>query len=860
MAPAEWERSTGLGIPDWIGLLRSKYYLRIFLQTLILKQRFDREARTISSLSHPHICALYDIGHQDGIDYLVMEFLEGETLAQRLNRGPLPIVQVLRFGMQIADALDKAHRQGVVHRDLKPGNVMITKSGIKLLDFGLAKLQVSVIQNIPGVSALPTEQRALTAEGTILGTLQYMSPEQLEGRETDARTDIFALGTVLYEMATGRKAFTGKSQASLIAAILSSEPAPISTIQPMSPPAFDRVVKTCLAKDPEDRWQTPHDVMLELKWIAEGGSQAGLPVTVVVRRKNRERIAWVLVSLFFIAFALAAFLYFSKPSQQAATLHVSVLSPEIGTLWHSVISPDGRTLAIVAIDTAGKSTLWMRPLAAETATRLPETEGANRPFWSPDSRYIGFFADKKLKKIQIPSGRPEVICDAPQNDGASWGQKNVIIFSHKNVLYRVPSNGGTPEAVTKLEPMQEAHRWPYFLPDGTHFLFLDDADKRDNHQLRIGSLDSQETKKIMSPFISTIQYSPGYIYFVRAGTLMAQTFDAKNMGFEGSPIPIVDNVADVGPDHHFDFSVSQNGTIVYQQMNPVSQLTWFDRSGAKMNSVGEPGRYAAMDLSPDEKWVAVEVLDQDFRDGDIWLFQTSRGTTSRFTFDPNWDLAPVWSMDGNGIAFGSSRSGETIDLYQKTLSGAEAEKLEFKSPEKKFPTCWSPDGKYLLYMIENENTGADIYSLPLFGDRRPKSLIRTPFNEGQVQLSPDGRWISYVSDESGKPEIYVQTMPPSGQKWQISNRGGSDARWRRDGKELFFISSESKLMVVQIQTNPAFDATFPKPLFVTNARFMGPMRWNYSISNDGQRFLINTLVETSTVRPVHLIFNWKGNR
>ena len=820
-----------------------------------LKQRFEREARTISSLSHPNICSLYDIGHQDGIDFLVMEFLEGETLAERLSKGALPMDQVLRYGMQIADALDKAHKQGIVHRDLKPGNIMITKSGIKLLDFGLAKLQAPVQEVISEVSSLPTRQRDLTAEGTIIGTLQYMSPEQLEGREADARTDLFALGLILYEIATGRKAFTGKSQASLIAAILSSEPKPISAIQPLSPPAFDRLVKNCLAKDPEDRWQTAHDVMLELRWIAEGGSQAGIPSPVTSHRRHREWLAWLLAGLFFIALAGVTFLYFSKPKEETNPLRVSVLSPEVGNLWHSSISPDGLTLAIVAFDPSARTHLWIRSLANNTATQLPETEGAAWPFWSPDGSYIGFFADDSLKKIQIPNGRPEVICDAEQNAGGTWGKNGTILFTNKDVIYRVNSSGGVPQPVTKLDANHEGHRWPVFLPDGDHFLYLDDSGKTEFHFLQLASLNSGKTQKILSPFFSDVAHARGYIFFVRSGTLMAQRLDPKKFQLTGSPVAVTDQIREVFANHRFDFSVSENGTIAYRQQNPSSQLIWFDRSGLKMESVGEQGRYASLDLSPDNSKVAVEVLDSEGRNGEIWVVQFSRGISTRFTFDPGADLSPIWSPDGTKIVFGSNRKGRFLDLFQKTTNQATDELLKGVNADA-FPVSWTPDGKFVIYASNDQRTKADLWLLPISGNQKPIPLIRSEFNEDRADVSADGNWIAYSSDESGRSEIYVQTMPPSGARYQISNDGGSEPQWRQDGKEIFFISPDKQLMAAQILRKDPFETSIPKALFVIQERFIGPERGTYAVSNDGNRFLINTVSENSMSNAVHLITNW----
>jgi serine/threonine protein kinase len=467
-----------------------------------LRQRFEREAKTISQISHPHICALYDVGREGDRDYLVMEYLEGETLAARLDKGALPAEQLLRYGIEIADALDKAHRLGIVHRDLKPGNVMLTKSGVKLLDFGLAKA-VQPAASVSALTSMPTETPALTAEGTILGTFQYMAPEQLEARDTDARTDIFAFGAVVYEMATGQKAFSGRSRASLIGAILKDEPPPISAVQPMTPPALDRVVKTCLAKDPEDRWQTARDVVLELGWIAEG-SQAGTTPPAVAARRSRERVAWILSALLAIALALTLVLPYlgrARTSSEGRAVRLSVLPPEKGRFMPGTIalSPDGTRLAFVAADADGRSLLWIRSLDALEARALPGTERAYAPFWSPDGRFLAFFAEGKLKRVEASGGPPQILSNltgtlsaGTVGRGGTWNREGVILFAPNpgGPLVRIADTGGAPAPVTKLDVSRQenSHRWPVFLPDGRRFLYFARSRLKENHAIFVGSL------------------------------------------------------------------------------------------------------------------------------------------------------------------------------------------------------------------------------------------------------------------------------------------------------------------------------------------------------------------------------------
>ncbi|HEY3124850.1 MAG TPA: protein kinase, partial [Thermoanaerobaculia bacterium] len=577
------------------------------------RQRFEREAKTISQLSHPHICALYDVGNQDGVEYLVMEYLEGETLADRLLKGPLPTDQTLRFGIEIADALDKAHRQGVVHRDLKPGNVMLTKSGVKLLDFGLAKA-VQPAASVSALTSMPTETPALTAEGTILGTFQYMAPEQLEARDTDARTDIFAFGAVVYEMATGQKAFSGRSRASLIGAILKDEPPPISAVQPMTPPALDRVVKTCLAKDPEDRWQTARDVVLELGWIAEG-SQAGTTPPAVAARRSRERVAWILSALLAIALALTLVLPYlgrARTSSEGRAVRLSVLPPEKGRFMPGTIalSPDGTRLAFVAADADGRSLLWIRSLDALEARPLPGTERAYAPFWSPDGRFLAFFAEGKLKRVEASGGPPQILSNltgtlsaGTVGRGGTWNREGVILFAPNpgGPLVRIADTGGAPAPVTKLDVSRQenSHRWPVFLPDGRRFLYFARSRLKENHAIFVGSLDSKETRFLMAG-ATNVLFSPGpsvgsrgYLLFELNRWLVTRSLDISTLRFEGEPIPIAERVQASDPFTAAMFSVSETGVLAYGKGvttgSGPSRLAWFDRGGKELGTVDSPG-------------------------------------------------------------------------------------------------------------------------------------------------------------------------------------------------------------------------------------------------------------------------------
>jgi eukaryotic-like serine/threonine-protein kinase len=833
------------------------------------RQRLEREARAVSALSHPHICVLYDIGQQDGIDYLVMEYIEGSSLADRLVKGPLPLDQALRYSIEIADALDKAHRTGIIHRDLKPGNIMITNSGAKLLDFGLAKMRANDSQAVLSAqSNVPTE-RILTGEGTIVGTFEYMAPEQLEAGQVDARTDIFAFGAVLYQMVTGRKAFTGKSRASLITAIMSSEPPPISTIQPMTPPALDRVVKTCLAKEPDDRWQTAHDLMLELKWIAEAGSQASVAAPIV-RRKNRERLAWIAATAILLLALIVALPfvigYFRSAPPKVSATRLVISASEKQALLGPSISPDGRRL-VYAASSDGKQQLWVRSLDSLTAQPLPGTDKialsftltpARPVFWSPDGRYIGFFADSKLKKMEISGGPAQTLADVPTSHGGSWNREGVIVFSPNatSPLYRVSVTGGEATQLTTLDESRQetAHRWPFFLPDGRHFLYLARAvQQKENSAIYVGSLDSKETKRITSADSNVSYAPPGYLLFAREATLMAQPFDADKLEVTGDAFPVVERIRYSWGPGLAEFSVSSDGVLVYITGNPVpSQLTWFDRNGKQLGTVGPPAAYRVIRLSTDEKRVAVERTDPPAVSSDIWLIDLARGVPSRLTSDPGNDLYPVWSPDGSRIAFTSIREGQ-LKIYQKLSSGAGGEEELLKSAEPLGIWDWSADGRFILYRILGGKTKNDIWVLPMFGDRKPYPLLQTDFNESLAKFSPDGRWVAYVSDETGTSEVYVKEFQRSGGSWRVSTGGGNFPRWRRDGEELFY-NSGGKLMAVEVKSSSSgFEPGVPKLLFERSGSGI------FDVSGDGQRFLIPILVEESSPEPITVVLNWTAD-
>jgi Tol biopolymer transport system component/predicted Ser/Thr protein kinase len=831
-----------------------------------LRQRFEREAKTISALSHPHICALYDVGNAQGVEYLVMEYLEGESLAERLARGPLPLEQTLRYGMEIADALDRAHRQGIVHRDLKPGNVMLTASGVKLLDFGLAKA-LNPEGQVENLTTAPTQARDVTAQGTILGTLSYMAPEQLEGKRADSRADIFALATTLYEMATGRKAFSGSSQASVISSIMAGEPPAISTVAPMTPAALDRVVKACLAKDPNDRWQSAHDVAIELRWIAEGRSEDRTADPSRERGKNRERVAWIAAAL--AAAGMLALLLFRPGGQRPIERRAQELEvlPPAGTTFALEeaprISPDGRRLAFVAVDSAGKSLLYVRPLDSSTALPLADTDGASMPFWSPDSRSLGFFASGKLRTIGIAGGRPQILCDAPVGRGGSWSRDGSIVFmpSPPDPPQIVAASGGPARQLFPMGPIltDPRHSFPDFLPDSRHYVYLSILGRgRETRAAFVTSLDGKTRKQLAATIWSPVFAAPDTLLFRREDTLMAQRFDPKSFELIGEPFVVASDVGFNPITWQGLFSASENGILAYQSAKgSKTQFTWLDRQGKVTGTVGTQGTHNSLSLSPDGKRVAYDEADLRTGEVSVWLVGAEEAPL-RFTFG-SIGFFPVWSPDGSRVVYSSLRGPPQI--YQKVTSGAGDEEPLLESNQAKIPSGFSPDGRFLVYSVLDPKTRFDIWVLPLFGDRKPFPFLQTEAGEIGGQISPNGRWMAYSSNESGSYEVYVRPFPPGPGKWQISREGGSQPRWQGDGRDLFYLSADRRLMAVDVKTDqPAFEAGVPRALFETHvSNVEGSNPWSqYAVTADGRRFLVNRLAAETTASPITVILNWQA--
>jgi eukaryotic-like serine/threonine-protein kinase len=817
-------------------------------------RRFEREARAAGRLNHPNVLAIYDVGTCDGSPYIVSELLEGATLRDQMGGNALTQRKSIDYALQIARGLAAAHEKGIIHRDLKPENVFITKDGrVKILDFGLAKLTHPAMDS---GDLMETSTATGTAPGVLMGTAGYMSPEQVRAQVVDHRSDIFSLGAVLYEMVSGQRAFQGKSVVEMMNAILKEEPPELPPNRRLAP-ALERIVRHCLEKSPEQRFQSASDIAFNLEALSDS-TPSTFPV--LLRRSKRERLAWVVAAVATLTALVLAIAYFRRAPIGAPVLKLSVLPPENATFGSaSAISPDGRHLAFVATAN-GKTLLWVRRLDSLTAQALPGTEGADDPFWSPDGRFIAFFAQGKLKKVEISGGPPQPLCDATDDRGGTWNRDGVIIFAPnlQGELYRISVAGGAAAPLTTLDyaSQENSHRWPHFLPDGQHFVYFVRSAQRDKQGFYVGSLDSTKKERLLNGSGSIAYVAPGYLLFVRNGTLMAHRFDVNSLQITGEPISLAEQVA-CKYRTYSEFSVSDAGVLTYRRDSGLAhELIWFDRGGKQIASVASPADFNTTRLSPDEKRVAGVRFDPYSGAGDIWLLEP-HGITSRFTFDPGYEWLPVWSPDGSRIVFSSNRNGP-MDLYLRELSSSAPERLLLESRTQKLPTDWSRDGRFILYEDFQPNTNKpDLWVLPMSGDRHPMPFLQTPFEERQGQFSPDGRWIAYVSDESGRYEVYVQSFPAAGAKRQISATGGTEPRWRRDGKELFYLGANGKLMAVQVKGDSGFEASVPKALFATPPLEPGGrLLSNYSVTADGERFLINSFPEQVMSTPITVVINW----
>jgi Tol biopolymer transport system component len=829
--------------------------------------RFKREAQVLASLNHPHIGAIYGVADFPGGRALVLELVEGPTLADRIAAGPIPLEEALPIARQIAEALAAAHELGIVHRDLKPANVKLRPDGtVKVLDFGLAKAAE------PGTVSVDTTQSptittpAMTQMGMILGTAAYMSPEQAKGRPADKRSDVWAFGCVLFEILTGRRAFAGEDVADTLAHVLAKEPA-WSLLPPETPPAIRRLLRRCLERDRSRRLADIADARLELD-ERDGEVTAPAPGAAQWVRRLARWLPWAVASgaLLLSLLALVALYWRRAPMETPGATRFLIEPPPKTELRGSfAVSPDGRRVAMRGI-IEGKSLLWVRALESLTAQPLAGTEEASFPFWSPDSRFIGFFAEGKLKKIAATGGPAQTLCDAPDARGGSWNADGVIVFTPRplDVLYRVSSAGGTPAPLTRLDSSRGelAHYHPYFLPDGRHFLYLAIGSQPELEGFRVGSLDSRETKPLVNTHASGAYAPPGYLLFLRDRTLMAQKFDASRLVIAGEPFLVADEVDRLGQARLALFSVSRTGVLVSRSgSSEATQLTWFDRQGEQRGTLGPIANYSVPWLSPDESRVTFSSAAPGGGDSDIWLMDLARGTPTRFTFDPSPDLSSVWSPDGGRILFTSLRDGHG-DLYQRAASGGGADEVLVKSDFSKMPNDWSANGKFILYQELNPRTSNDLWVLPVAGGQEPFPFLQSQFDERQGRFSPDGRWIAYASNESGPWQVYVRSFPDPGGKWQVSTNGGGQPQWRRDGRELFYLSADRKLMAVEVNgSGPTFDAGTPKELFTVRIQSVGlpgPRNY-YAATKDGQRFLVVSVPGDPTASPTTVVLNWTAD-
>jgi eukaryotic-like serine/threonine-protein kinase len=782
--------------------------------------RFDAEAHAIAALNHSNICHLYDVGP----NYLVMEYLEGAPL-----KGPLPLQKAMEYAAQILDALDAAHTKGIVHRDLKPANILVTKKGIKLLDFGLAKQS--------GTPMDTEATQSITQQGQIVGTLNYMSPEQLQGRVADTRSDIFSFGLVLYQMLTGKLAFGGSNAASVIAAILEREAPSVAEV---APPAADRVLRRCLAKDPEQRWQSARDLKLALELAVEPQGST--------RAKGATALPWIIAGASAIVAVLAFWLSWRQPRIEERPLQFKIDPPPgteflLGAGGGNAISPDGRTVAFVAAS-AGSPRLWVRSLDSTVARELPGTEGAQFPFWSPDSRSLGFFANAKLQRLELAGGPTVTLADAPNGRGGAWSSQGIILFtpSAASSLLQVAATGGPVTALTTLDRArgENTHRWPLFLPDGRHVLFLVRGDTPHIGGIYLTSLERPTDKIRILETSMAAAYSlahgehPAYLYWVRQQTLLAQPFDLERAQFSGEAVPVPGaHIIALAPGYgRSSASVSNDGVVFFGTGSDRYQLSWLNREGKLLNTVGGPDRYAALRISPDGKRI-ITVLADSSGNPDTWLLELARGIPSRLTFSGSFGTG-AWSPDGQRIAYHLLNNTK---LFEKSASGAGQEETVLQSQSTVYLNDWSSDGRFLVYTQLSPEGRSELWLLPLSGDHKSLPFLKTGYNEFQGQVSPDSKWIAYTSDESGRSEIYVQSFPAAGAKWLASNGGGNFARWRRDGKELFYRALDGKLMVVSIR-NVARGLEFGTPVALFRiSEPQGQFSYAYDVAPDGQRVL-----------------------
>jgi len=834
--------------------------------------RFKREAQLLASLNHPNIATIYGIEESGGIRALVMELVEGEDLSALIARGPLPLGEALPIAGQIADALEAAHEQGIVHRDLKPANIKVRGDGtVKVLDFGLAKAMETLGPSSPDLANSPTLTAGATQLGVILGTAAYMSPEQARGKVVDKRADIWAFGCVLFEMLAGKRAFEGETVSDTLAAVLRTDP-DWTALPEATPVSLRYLLRRCLDRDVKQRLRDigearvavsriengAPEAAMELKWNGGSGGQSAAPTAGRGSKSLSERLAWLLCCVLAVG-GLAGAIWWrnSKPAEQ--TMYFS--APVTFAARDIAVGPNGRTVAVAGYpESTWRTVIWLYEVGSQDAKTLADTEGASFPFWSPDGRFLAFFADGKLKKMEIAGGPVQTLCDAPSGCGGTWNKDGVIVFAPSGQLltglYRISASGGTPVPISTPDASrgENTHRWPMFLPDGRHYLYLA-ANVRggsDVDAIFMGLLDSKEKRFVVKTSLNAA-YAAGYLLFYRDRTLLAQRFDLNTFELTGEPTAIFKEIQYVPRINRLVFAASDNGWLFAQKSSgaSLSRLTWFDRKGNEVGAVGTPDVYGNVALAPDGKSLAVDKTDNGSQNTDVWTYDLQRDSAKRLTFDPAIDGLPVWSPDGTRLIFTSSRQ-EVFKLFMKNADGAQEEKLLVQTDTDNFSNDWSRDGKYVLYA-----QGRDLWFVT-FPELKSSLFLKAPSTLKNGKFSPDGKWVAYNSNESGKWEIYVTSFPEARGKWQVSIGGGEQPRWAGDGREIFFLSPEGRIMAVPVKGGAGFDSGTPVALFQANPRESVALsdQVRYDVDRSGQRFLINTQVKKAEAEALSVVLNW----
>jgi serine/threonine protein kinase/Tol biopolymer transport system component len=851
---------------------------RIYAHNQEWLRRFQQEALATSALNHPNILTVYDIGTAStelgGAPFIVAELLEGGELRKQMRDGPLPVRKAIEYARQITAGLAAAHEKGVVHRDLKPENLFVTIDGlVKILDFGLAKLSPKHSERSgPGL----TTQQQLTNPGTVMGTIGYMSPEQVRGLEADHHSDIFSFGLILYEMLAGRRAFQGESSAETMAAIVKEDPPDIMESNPKIPPQLERIVSRCLEKQPARRFQTASDLGFALEalltpsgtWLKEEDTASSItkPVPTVPRRFGQEKLWAAATALAVLVSAFFAWAYFTRPlPRQERPLRLSLSLPAKTKFGHMAISPDGAWLAFTT--ETGSRQLWTLALSTGEAKPLAGSEGAKYLFWSPDSRFIGYFTADKLKKIEVTGGFSITLCDIRDGNGGSWNRQDVIILStlEGGKLFRVSATGGAPALVLQndLKRQELVLRFPSFLPDGHHFLYSLASNDKEVRGIYLGSLDGGTRQRLLGDYSNAIYVAPdtsrtdnGYLLFGRERAMMAQSFDARTLRLRGETVTLAGQIATIVNSIYRNFSASNSGLLVFdpEPNRQHKQMLWVDRAGKTINVLKQFDDARMARLAPDGRHFAASNYDLEKNNFDLWLSDVAGGNTVRFTFDPGNDNFPVWSPDASRIAWSASR-GEYFQLYEKAVNRTGGETSLLLSDSNKIPTDWSRDGRYIIYRQSDPRTQFDIWALPLFGERKPFSLLQTEADENAGALSPDGHWLAYHSDESGRYEVYVQSFPGGSGRQRVSTGGGVWPQWRGNGKELYYRTPDDNLMATPVSDQTSLVLGAPVALFEYRSAGL-PNQPYYSVASDGQRFLLNAIVETETNSPLTVLVNW----